>query len=69
MIDQMFKMMADWDPMGQAIFVLVILGMIGTFLTSMVRFCVIIVRGWPPNECCDGCEDDEEDEEDDCEEQ
>lgn len=66
MIDQLFKMMANWDPFGQAMFILIVLAMFGGFITGLARFSVILVRGWPPVTCYCEDEDDDECDEDGC---
>jgi len=48
MIDRLFDMMANWSPLGQAVFILIILGMIGGLFQMTYHAICVLVRGWNP---------------------
>lgn len=58
-MDKILDMMAQWEPIGQGLFLLIVIGSLLTAATNIVRYGVVLARGWPP--CCEDEEDQEED--------
>lgn len=46
-MSSIFNMMMHWTPIGQGIFMLIVLGMILTFMQAFIHYITILVRGWP----------------------
>lgn len=47
------EMIAGWNPFGQAVFFLILLGLIFVFLHRAMFFVTVLVRGWPPENVTD----------------
>lgn len=55
-MDRILDMMAQWEPIGQGLFLLIVIGSLLTAATNIVRYGVVLARGWPPV----GCQEDED---------
>jgi hypothetical protein len=46
-MDNLFNMMAQWQPLGQGVFLLIVLSMCLTCLYQVVQLIAVMLRGWP----------------------
>lgn len=50
-MDKILDMMRTWSPIGQGLFLLIVLGMLLSFISQGIKYGVVLFRGWPPCEC------------------
>jgi hypothetical protein len=60
-----WNIVQGWEPIGQGIFLLAILGMAFGTVQMVFRHFVILVRGWPPCKCSTASDEDDNPEDDD----
>lgn len=46
---EFWDIVAGWDKLGQFIFLLIVLGGIGTLIQKLAYYFIVAIRGWPPN--------------------
>ena len=49
-MDGFWSIVRGWDKLGQFIFLLIVLGGIGTLIQKVAYYSVVSIRGWPPVE-------------------
>lgn len=47
-MENFWGIVSRWEPFGQAIFLLIVLGGIATLIKQLAYYLVVAVRGWPP---------------------
>lgn len=56
-MNQLLDIIGRWDHFGQAIFFLIVLGMLASMVGSVFKYIAVCFRGWPP------CESEDSDDE------
>lgn len=56
-MEKMIDMIGKWEPFGQGIFFLMVIGITSGTISELWKHCVVLVRGWPNQN-----EEEEEDE-------
>lgn len=62
MLDKLIDIFGKWEPLGQAIFILIVLSMVFAALAAPFRYLAVCFRGWPPPSVRIHEEDDEAEE-------
>lgn len=55
-MDKILDMMAFWNPLGQGVFLFLVLAVVVSAFLQLVKLGVILFRGWPP-ECQEEAEE------------
>ena len=48
MFEGLFQLMRGWTPLGQGLFLLIVLGAVLALFQKMAYYIVVAFRGWPP---------------------
>lgn len=58
-MDKILDMISKWEPLGQGIFFLIILGILLQIIAIIIKMPAIIKHGWPPPEPKSNTEDED----------
>ena len=47
-MQEFWEIIRNWQPIGQFIFLLLVLGGTATLIRSIAYYIVIAIKGWPP---------------------
>lgn len=59
-MDRILDMISQWNPLGQGIFFLIILGSLYTLISLLIKLPAIMKHGWPPANSPQAVETEEE---------
>lgn len=60
-MERVLDMISRWEPVGQAVFFLIILGGIFTLFALLIKLPAIMKHGWPPANSPQAIEPEDED--------
>ena len=49
-MEKILDMIAQWSPIGQGIFFLIVIGGVFSLIKQLAHYTVSLFRGWPPEQ-------------------
>lgn len=47
-MEDFWRIVSGWPPLGQGFFLLVVISMLVGAIRGLAYYCLVLVRGWPP---------------------